>query len=654
MVCFKLTCLPFRILLIWAVLLPAALQAQDQKRYQGPMRIGPYQGVADYTYKVVEGDTLLDGPFLLERSSLDELLETRDTTFSFSGAFKDHYPDDFWRFEFGEFESERESRVVNYQYRVAISGVQELASGLIREGRPTGSWDYTIQKIENSELSGTLFNSRFEFDQGVPQGSFRIENEAGTLVGRFLKDGFAHDEWALFYTNEIGASEQWNFLEGILQNIQITSEGETRIWEFFGNRVPNEKVLNLDARYLKALALYLPATDSTRLEDLGIFMALEKNASLYAKLDAILSELGRSEFKPSFKVKLPHFPLDSLEREQLDTLAVQVEKARAISEELLNDTQLNLLKLSDEQAMYLYGSVRALSRTFLDPLQIIVSNYREGVLEFIPRDEYILHFWPQERPSPTVAVSMGEAELVFRDFSGPGADSLDFSSNGLLAVSQMGDYVYESLDSIQNSLGDKLNQSRRQQELISLEEQMIPQDLRLNKLLDSLEQVSDKSVQKALINIRATADGELSRYATMEDAAAKLDKARELTACLEDLEKLALAVSPLPEQEAQVKEAYQDAVWNPFMAVIMNEEVKKRITGAYRKTLIPYFLQTVETELSCANAGALAKIIPQAHERILELREEDTSRLERKLRREKDPLAVLELFGLDIQNLNPQ
>lgn len=646
------TRLKLRILLFWVSVLPVTLLGQQSLRYQGPMKVGPYQGTADYTYKVIQGDTLLDGPFVLERSSLDELLETRDSSFFFSGAFKNGYPDDFWRFEFGEFQSERESRLVDYQYRVSISGVQEIASGLIREGKPSGSWDYTIQRIENSEIQETLFNSRFEFKQGIPQGSFRIQNETGTLVGRFLRDGFAHDEWALFYSEEVGASEQWNFLEGILQNIQITSERETRIWEFFGTRIRNEKVLSLDTRYLKALALYLPVTDSTRLEDLGIFKALNKNARLYRKLNKILSELGRADFQPDFRVKLPHFPLDAAESELLDSLVVRVRKGKAISEHLLNDTQLNLLKLSDDQAMYLYSSVRALSKTYLDPLEIIVDNYQENVLEFIPRDEYILHLWPEQLPSATIDVPIGEGELPSRTFTGPGAARLDFSSNDLSAVSEMGRYVLHSLDSIQDALSDKLSRSRRQQELILLEERMILQDLRLNQLLDSLEQVADKSVQKALKNIRASADRELGRYATMEDAAAKIEKARELSVCLEDMERLALAITRLQAQEAELRELYQDAVWNPFMAVIMNEDVKKRITGAYRRILIPFFLQTVETELSCQNARTLAAVMPQLYQRMLEMREEDTSRLERKLRREQDPLAILELFGLETQNLN--
>jgi hypothetical protein len=103
--------------------------------------------------------------------------------------------------------------------------------------------------------------------------------------------------------------------------------------------------------------------------------------------------------------------------------------------------------------------------------------------------------------------------------------------------------------------------------------------------------------------------------------------------------------------ESQIGETYQDAVWNPFMAVIMNEEVKKRITTAYRRDLIPFFLDKVENQLSCENAGPLAEMMDQVHQRMLELREEDTSKLERKLRREQDPIAILELIGLETENL---
>jgi len=100
----------------------------------------------------------------------------------------------------------------------------------------------------------------------------------------------------------------------------------------------------------------------------------------------------------------------------------------------------------------------------------------------------------------------------------------------------------------------------------------------------------------------------------------------------------------LPDKKVMLKTLYTDSIWNPFMANLMDEEVKKRITAAYFKILVPYFLKSAASELDCDNVKVLKDQIIQANQRMEELREGDTRKLERKLRREKDPNQILKLF----------
>ena len=71
--------------------------------------------------------------------------------------------------------------------------------------------------------------------------------------------------------------------------------------------------------------------------------------------------------------------------------------------------------------------------------------------------------------------------------------------------------------------------------------------------------------------------------------------------------------------------------------------VKKRITESYEEVLIPYFLKATSS-LECGNVKALNEQIIQTHKTILGLRNKDTRKLERKLRREKRPMEVLQLL----------
>jgi len=112
------------------------------------------------------------------------------------------------------------------------------------------------------------------------------------------------------------------------------------------------------------------------------------------------------------------------------------------------------------------------------------------------------------------------------------------------------------------------------------------------------------------------------------------------------MNRLANTIATLPEKAITIQEKYTDRIWNPFMANLMDEAVKKRITTAYTKILVPYYLKMAQEETDCGNVDELTQLIKATNERMLTLRDEDTSKLERKLKRIKDPNAILRLFDL--------
>ena len=61
----------------------------------------------------------------------------------------------------------------------------------------------------------------------------------------------------------------------------------------------------------------------------------------------------------------------------------------------------------------------------------------------------------------------------------------------------------------------------------------------------------------------------------------------------------------LPERWEEIQQEYRDDVWNPFTAILMSEEIKKRITTSYRQVLIPFYLDQITNNLSCTNAPQL-------------------------------------------------
>ena len=147
-------------------------------------------------------------------------------------------------------------------------------------------------------------------------------------------------------------------------------------------------------------------------------------------------------------------------------------------------------------------------------------------------------------------------------------------------------------------------------------------------------------------NIAKQAESLLADYSKMTEIDEKVTKARALVHCFDDFNELAKSVIKQQSRDLEIKEKYTDAIWNPFMANLMDEAVKKRITSAYFERLVPHLMLTISSNLNCTNASELHVLLDDSYKRLLILRNEETRKLERKLKREEDPSVILELLGV--------
>jgi hypothetical protein len=631
------------LLMIMGFLATTSFQAQEKLEYRGPLKVGEYSGSAAYSYKLVNGDTLLEGSFLLQRSNLESLMKKEDASFMIKGAFQDNIPNGEWQLQFGEFQSGSQAEVIDYQYRVLVSGRQEEAAGSMIMGKPDGPWKIEVNQIADSKVEKNLFKSSITFENGIPQQSFRIENEGETLVGRFLRSGLAHDEWSLYADGELEAIETWVFNEGTLQKIVVQNEDGIQEMVFGNVEGAPTKTVSLNTDFLRALSLQ--KTDSMDFPILKgeLPKLLQENAGYYQKIDDILSEMSESAFLPEFKFKLAHFPLNDYEKDVLSAIEKSAKAANQSSEILLNSTQFNILKLSDPEALFMYSVVEAIHEKYVLPLNEMTSYIDAGIVDHVSQKQLSLNLFSEGYPQKEIIIK-NEKTGTTRSFLLPNAEQYHFKRNDLSAIENIAKYAAQSLDSIQSTLKSTLVQEQQAKELMGIEERLIAANNDIQVLADSLNNDTPSHIVAAIERIKNHAEKELGAYAKTEVLSDKISAAAVLTICFENLKTLGTAVKEMPGQWIEIKELYQDRVWNPFMATVMDEEVKKRITTAYRKVLIPYFFKKIEQDLDCDTAAVLRDQIQSSYQGVLELREGETKKLERKLRKEKDPIKIIKLL----------
>ena len=611
---------------------------QERKTYEGPLKVGPYSGKAVYQFVISDLDTIFDGDFQLQQSNLETLVENEDTSFRFSGKFDKGIANGPWEFEFGEYKTNSQSQVVGYEYRVLVSGVQEIGEGNLIDGKPDGNWNYTINQIKDSEVEKIIFKSTISFDKGVPRQNFQIENDSSVLVGRFLRDGLAHDEWSYYGTEAVEDIEDWFFEDGLLRTIKIKSEGKSQDINVFTKSVASYKTVQLNEGYIALLQslIHLQSRESQTVR------LLDQNMDYYQKVNTVLNHLGTSDFKPNMKVRVPYFPLDSLQNKTLDKIVSEYKDASKMSSTILENSHLNIVKRTDPEALFYYNAAQKINNDFLIPLSTLVAHKELEIVQYQEIPLLLERLWPNGKPSTDI-LAVADEEGNTRTFRLPSSEEFEYESNDLLAVEALATYAKMSLEYIKGSLASRLSNEEQLQMLNGLEEELIELNNDLEQKLDSVSGLSSEYTN-ALKQLKHLADSSLTHYADVKNPQEKLEYGKGAKACLVQLSELATGIKELPNRIEVVEKEYTDAVWNPFMANVMEEEVKKRIVSAYRDILIPYFLNTATEELTCDNTGTLNDQMMKTHQSILDLRNKDTRKLERKLRREKRPTEVLALI----------
>ncbi|MGB3145012.1 MAG: hypothetical protein WBB24_12970 [Maribacter sp.] len=616
---------------------------QETQNYVGPLTVGNYTGKANYDYYITETDTVYDGRFQMQRSNLETLLTKEDASFSFSGEFNKGIPEGKWKFQFGKFKSDSQSTLVDFEYQVLISGTQEEGSGRLKKGVPDGPWTFTLHRIKDSEKVATLFKSTFDYENGLPQKNFQIQNDSSTLVGRFLRNGLAHDEWSSFATQAIDDSEHWLFENGLLKQIKWIKGTQSKEIPVYTKNGSTLKTVTLDNQYLQVIKAYLSLKGEDLEEKGDIPLLLSLNSTHYDRVDKILNQLGTAAFQPNIKVQVPFYPLNPNQISQLDTIVKDVEIATDLSQSILTNSHLNILKRSDLETRYQFNAAAAISDSYLIPLKKLVDYKNNDILENLELSKVILKLWENKVPETNMEIFLDSVNPP-RSFELSNAKNFDFSGNDLKAVGQMASYARLSLENIKNALSDEIDSEQRLQTLSGLEKELISLSEAIAVAMDSSSQNLPEQHMKALQAIKDFTENSLSTYAGLEDLAEKLAYGTATKTCFEQLLQLTNTIKALPEKQKDITSLYTDSIWNPFMATLMDEQVKRRITSAYSETLVPYFLNQISTSLDCELASTVTENIVYTQNRIITLRDKDTHKLERKLRREKQPKQILELL----------
>ena len=636
--------LPRLVILVVIALMMDCLSLLAQFQYSGAYRLGSLRGMGEFSYLLKGRDTIFQGPFELEHGSLEEPAGS-EGYFLVKGAYSEDVPTGEWMLRFGQFSPTGSISLDDYRYEVRLNGVLHQVGGEILNGQYQGKWIHQVQEIQNSEPGRQLFRSEVQFEAGIAQLAVQMEKLDQVLLGRFLRNGLAHDVWSL-YANQKQV-EHWHFKEGLLERI-VLSPGKTGSeFSVFSNVPESLKIINLDARYIALLEAYLKVYNRNyEIKGSTIANLILDNSGYYTDVDEVLRHRRQYAHPIPFQVKVPYQPMLSNQLKDLEQIRASLAQIDSLSEIARSSSSVNIAKTIDDDVSYWQATIESLSSEFLRPVRTLIEYDDQEILDFIPKAPLWEFLWPKGSVTEDLAIKY---EVHGNERTRPYAIALPPISEPkpgpISSIVQMTNSILVQIDSISGLLQSRARPTEGGDRLAAAEKQIIDITRSIDSLLDSSKVVG--AAHQALVGIQSQARQEVLKYSTLTDIDDKEVQVLATLTCLIDMKDLAQQINLIPIRWQLIQTAYTDQVWNNFTSTVMSEEVKKRITRSFRDVIVPYLLERVANDLSCENAEPLAKSFRQSYEKMHELRLKETTKLERKLKKANDPKIIMTLLDLD-------
>lgn len=629
----------FNFICLFILLLFSILSLGQNNIYKGPIKIDKYAGYANFQYDLIKKDTILTGAFEMKGSSFDAIPEDGINYFSFNGNYDGNVPDGNWQFQFGKFSSGNQSTLKNYSLQIKVNGKLQEVKVEVDKGRLIQKklWEYNL---DQSTITDTAFISNISHEKESLKGEFSLADQQTSLKGSISADGYANENWS---ANSIKSDTLFtlNFEKGWLREIKKQRTDTTKFLTVFDKNIKKSKTSTISSNYFNVLNL-LQTLKKEPLLPTGIAALIKQNDINETITDSLLTKLGISTEHSRVKVLLPHYPINKQEKNQLIAIKKGVQHADSIFTSFRTNAELEVLKQTDDMVLFYIATADEIENRFIQPIKKLIGFQQENILEFLPR-ESIKNLIFKDSIDATFNVNLKDSSAIFTIEK---IKQLDQSKKGLAGNQELLKIVVTELDSIKQKIDIKLEKNARKKELIALEKKLLSEHKMFNKLVDSLVKETEDPYKNMILSVKNYVDKEIKTYWKYENVAIKLVFTEKMLNCLKNMEKAVSLTADLPKRNQAITKEYTAEVWNVYTATMMKEITKKRIYNAYNDVVVPFFKDKFTYNMSCDNVTENIDLLNKTHMRMLELRNERTGPLERKVRKSTDAVEILKAFKI--------
>lgn len=471
-----------------------------------------------------------------------------------------------------------------------------------------------------------------------------------TVDGTVGTNGLMENVWTFKYTtpDSVVIEEYRNYKNGFLLSIVKKIAGTPDTIQTLAFDIVNKRLANPETRGVKTIAKNFGLTFDIGYGNSAPELAAQQTVN--ERLEILLEKLADMDtalsHRDHLKIGTAKFEFEISEEQKINIRSIQssLDSLFTLTETVMNYPILQINNQHTDSLAAAWQFFSDYARN-LPGMQKLTAHLASEKFKYTDPDIYIRHFQsyvPAERSTTYVYNGVEKTQTItYHTQEVHNISTLSTRlTEELATMNQLYEYVQKEIHNIVQS-----------EKLSDLESEIAEERNTLDSLFTAIHPQTDHA--RNMINYLHNMFAEhvfldlQQAYASSENFSDKSDLAIEMLTVLRVLKSLPPQIIEIFEQQDIIRDAYTETKFDPYTFNHDFKVIRKR--RLYDKAAVDLFnhmLNTLRTETDHKQLGRHIREIRKLQARLLELLEEDTRRLESKIRQKKNPEEIKKMLNL--------
>lgn len=608
-----------------------------------------------YQYYVSNADTVFNGKY--EFNSTKKLKNKEDiVSYNYTGTYTENKKSSDWIFSYKKLKPNKSIKEKDYKINYVTSGVEYKINAQFKNGLADGFWQVIQQGFDFSKPKDTIFTAATTFKNAKMIDSVKAESSRMRVRGALSEDGLLDGDWEITHRiNNREFIEVRTYSNGVFNAHYFlidktkydvnyrgldTSVQENERWvnmkideDYFQildltNFGFKEKITKIDN--IKSLSQETNQFLEKALLSFGYFNDLDVWNSLQGNQGILFGE---------FKVR--KYPFTKTEEKQVKDLVEKLDHIEELLTKFFSNSRIEIAKLSYED-LNKYEAILKQYQKAIPALKKSVEKITLPAFQYVNRNELFPYFNLDFSFSSNLKYSY-QKNTITTTHSFP--DVPKATSNSIQSFFDLVNESHKDITEMDKKVNLILVDLSKQEELNEDEEELVAKKAEVKSLFSNKKNQDNYTIYHERVSEKVLNYTEqvFESYVSLP-VDEKKNAINSTLICFESLIAAYIELADIPRKLNRIDDVYTRTSFNPYLMVDMSERIKERIYKAFEDYLFPELANQMSSEVNCEDLPKTLIELEKLYNRMIELSDQDTSDIEKELRKERDAATIQQIL----------